>query len=151
MAKENKKIPFPQANDFNKIFKLICLEDQSKIKDKSYLMKHLSLGSERQISYYISACEFLGILNHNREYTNIGNKIRNASTDFKILLICERIISLPVFGEIFFLKYLYDEILSKDDISQLISTIYGINNFEVCKRRASTVIKWLKWIEENKK
>lgn len=35
MAKENKKIPFPQANDFNKIFKLICLEDQSKIKDKN--------------------------------------------------------------------------------------------------------------------
>ena len=141
MAKENKKIPFPQANDFNKIFKLICLEDQSKIKDKSYLMKYLSLGSERQISYYISACEFLGILNHNREYTNIGNNRRKASTDFKILFICERIISLPVFGVIF----------SQDDISQLISTIYGINNFEVCKRRASTVIKWLKWIEENKK
>ena len=42
MAEENKVIPFPQANDFNKIYKLICLDDERKLNDKTYLMQYLS-------------------------------------------------------------------------------------------------------------
>lgn len=150
MEQKNKKIPFPQANDFKKIYDLICLEDESKLSDKKYLKDYLNLGTERQISYYLSACEFLGVITHKRKYTDLGKSIRKTNVDLRILTICKTIISLPVFGEVFFMNYLYNEKFSQEEIAQLISVLYGINNYEVCKRRASTVNKWIEWIEDNK-
>ena len=151
MEQEDKKIPFPQANDFNKIYNLICMDDESKLIDKEYLKSYLNLGTERQIAYYLSACEFLGVINRNKEYTELGENIRNTNSDLRIVMICKIIISLPVFGEVFLLNYLYDEKSSQEDIAQLISVLYGINNYEVCKRRASTVSKWLEWVVEKRK
>ncbi len=150
MEKSNKRIPFPQANNFNKIYDLICLDDELKLQDRKYLKHYLNLGTERQISYYLSACEFLGIITHNKEYSELGKQIRNANFDLKIIILSKTIISLPVFGEVFFMNYLYNEKFNNETISQLISVIYGIDNYEVCKRRASTVEKWLQWINENK-
>lgn len=151
MEQEDKKIPFPQANDFNKIYNLICMGDESKLIDKEYLKSYLNLGTERQIAYYLSACEFLGVINRNKEYTELGKNIRNTNSDLRIVMICKTIISLPVFGEVFLLNYLYDEKSSQEDIAQLISVLYGIDNYEVCKRRASTVSKWLEWVVEKRK
>lgn len=151
MEQEDKKIPFPQANDFNKIYNLICMGDESKLIDKEYLKSYLNLGTERQIAYYLSACEFLGVINRNKEYTELGKNIRNTNSDLRIVMICKIIISLPVFGEVFLLNYLYDEKSSQEDIAQLISVLYGIDNYEVCKRRASTVSKWLEWVVEKRK
>lgn len=151
MEQEDKKIPFPQANDFNKIYNLICMEDESKLIDKEYLKTYLNLGTERQIAYYLSACEFLGVINRSKEYTELGKNIRKTNSDLRIVMICKIIISLPVFGEVFLLNYLYDEKSSQEDIAQLISVLYGIDNYEVCKRRASTVSKWLEWVVEKRK
>ena len=150
MEQEDKKIPFPQANDFDKIYDLICLEDELKLHDKEFLKNYLNLGTERQISYYLSAIEFLGVITHSKEYSELGIKIRNASADLKILMICKKIVSLPVFGEVFLMKYLYNDYPNQEDIAQLISLIYEIDNYEVCKRRASTVSKWLDWIDNNR-
>lgn len=150
MEQEVKKIPFPQANDFDKIYDLICLEDELKLQDKEFLKNYLNLGTERQISYYLSACEFLGVITRSKKYSELGIKIRNASVDLKILTICKIIISLPVFGEVFIMRYLYNECLNQEEIAQLISVIYEIDNYEVCKRRASTVSKWLDWIDNNR-
>ncbi|HHU80321.1 MAG TPA: hypothetical protein GXZ35_03170 [Acholeplasmataceae bacterium] len=148
MVPEDRKIPFPQANDFKKIYDLICLEDETKLQDKDFLKEYLSLGTERQISYYLSACEFLGIISREKRYTDVGLKIRKANIDLKVLMIGKLIISLPVFGEVFLMNYLYKERSSLEDIAQLISMIYDIDNYEVCKRRASTVNKWLEWLED---
>ena len=49
------------------------------------------------------------------------------------------------------MKYFSGKQLSKDEISELISIIYGIDSDEVCGRRASTVSKWLEWIEKIKR
>ena len=45
MEQEDKKIPFPQANDFDKIYDLICLEDELKLHDKEFLKNYLNLGA----------------------------------------------------------------------------------------------------------
>lgn len=150
MEKEDKNVPFPQANDFEKIYSLICITEEEQLNDKNYLMELLSLGTERQIAYYISACEFLGVITHDKKFTKIGLKIREANLDLQILMICKIIVSSPVFGEAFFMKYLYNASLKQDDIAQMIGIIYKIDNYEVCSRRASTVIKWIEWIEEHK-
>lgn len=150
MEQEDKRIPFPQANDFNKIVLLLNIADVRSLRDKEYLMTYLNLGTERQIAYYLSAMEFLGLINKDKTFTLTGMEIRDSSHDLKILKLCRLIVSLPVFGEVFFMKYLYNEELSNNDITQLISSIYEIENYEVCKRRTSTVVKWLDWVEKNR-
>ena len=149
MAKESK-IPFPQANDFGKILAIIKVEEEIFISDKQKLMEILSLGTERQISYYLSACEFLDIIDSKRNFTEFGNDLRESSVDGLIIKLCRKIVSLPVFGEVFFYKYLYGESIDNNEISQLIGALYRIENDEVCNRRASTVKNWLKWVEEKR-
>lgn len=150
MEQKNKKYPFPQANDFNKILLLLNIDNESLFNDKEYLKIYLDLGTERQISYYLSAFQFLGFIDDEKKFTSYALDIKNQSYDIKILMLCRTIISLPVFGEVFFEKYLFNVDFSTDQIAQLISIIYDIENYEVCKRRTSTVMRWLKWIEENK-
>ena len=150
MEEKQNKLPFPQANDFNKILKIIEIDDEDKLMDTSFLMDYLELGSQRQISYYVSAAEFLGIIDRDRKFTDFGDELRSSIYESRVLKLCQRIISLPVFGEIFFMQYLYKEAVDTNYISQMISDIYGIDNVEVCNRRASTVKKWLSWIDSNK-
>ena len=145
---ERNNIPFPQANDFDKVLKLLMIDDQNKLNNQQCLLAYLELGTTRQVLYYLSACEFLGIINKERLFTEFGNRLRKSSKDTRIILLCKAIIEKPVFGESFFLKYLFKEKLNKDHVSQLISELYGINNIAVCDRRAATVIKWLEWVDD---
>lgn len=146
---EKNIVPFPQANDFNKIVQIIEIEDEELLKDNEYMKIYLSLGTSRQISYYLSACEFLGLINK-RKFTKLALEMRCLSKDTKILKFSQLIVSTPVFGEVFFSQYLYGEKYNSEQIAQLIGLIYKIDNLEVCKRRASTVLKWILWIENNK-
>ena len=146
---ERNNIPFPQANDFNKIVQIIEIDNEELLKDNDYLEKYLNLGTGRQIAYYLSACEFLGLVSK-RKFTAKAIELRELSKDTRILRLSQLIVSAPVFGEVFFSKYYYNEKLDAEQISQLIGIIYKIDNDEVCKRRASTVIKWIDWIEQNK-
>lgn len=148
MAEKNN-IPFPQANNFDNILKIVLIDDENNLKNNDFLKELLDLGTDRQISYYLSACEFLGLLQR-RNLTLLGKEIRNLPKDMQILKLSQLIVSSPVFGEVFFMKYFSGKQLSKDEISELISIIYGIANDEVCSRRASTVFKWLEWIEKNR-
>lgn len=146
---EKNIVPFPQANDFNKIVQIIEIDDEELLKDNEYMKIYLSLGTGRQISYYLSACEFLGLINK-RKFTKLALEMRCLSKDTKILKFSQLIVSTPVFGEVFFSQYLYGEKYNSELIAQLIGLIYKIDNLEVCKRRASTVLKWISWIENNK-
>ena len=150
MEEKQNKVPFPQANDFNKILKIIEIADEDKLFDTYFLIDYLELGTQRQISYYVSAAEFLGIIDKRRRFTDFGKELRNSIYESRVLKLCQRITSLPVFGEIFLMQYLYKETVDTNYISQMISDIYGIDNVEVCNRRASTVKKWLLWIDSNK-
>lgn len=145
---ERNNVPFPQANDFEKIIKLLEVNEE-KLKDNAYLKELLNLGTDRQISYYLSACEFLGLI-FKRHFTEVAKELKSVSNDTKVLKLSQLIVSMPVFGEVFFMRYYYNSNLSIDEISQMISILYKIDNYEVCKRRASTVIKWLSWIDYKK-
>lgn len=109
----------------------------------------LNLGTDRQISYYLSACEFLGLI-LKRQFTEVAKELKSVSNDTRVLKLSQLIVSMPVFGEVFFIRYYYNSNPTIDEISQMISILYKIDNYEVCKRRTCTVIKWLSWIDEQK-
>ena len=103
---ERNSVPFPQANDFEKIIKLLEV-NEDKLKDNDYLKELLSLGTDRQISYYLSACEFLGLI-LKRQFTEVAKELKSVSNDTRVLKLSQLIVSMPVFGEVFFMRYYYN-------------------------------------------
>ncbi len=146
---EGKKIPFPQANDFEKILTIITTDAESNIKSNELLIQKLKV-TKRQINYYLSACVFLGILNNKREFTTYGVSLRHLNRDGLICALCMKIVSLPVFGDVFFSQYLFKYKFSNEEISELIAAMYDVDNVGVADRRASTVKNWVKWIESKR-
>ena len=62
---ENKLIPFPQADDFSKVILLINFPKE-KLKDNEYIKTNLGNITERQVSYYVSAAQYLNIIDSKR-------------------------------------------------------------------------------------
>lgn len=147
MAKKVKI--FPQADDFEKIIKIIKIEDEELISNYIYLEELIEVSSIRQVDYYLSACFFLDIINEDKKFTDEGNLLRNSGKVEFVILLSMKIVSKPIFGNVFFYNYLYKKVLAKDEIAQLILMYDEVNSIEVARRRSSTVIGWLKWIEKS--
>lgn len=73
---EDGKATFPQANHFEKIIRIMSVDSPSEIKDKEHMCEILGHISGRQVQYYLSACEYLGLTTANREFTKDGEEIR---------------------------------------------------------------------------
>lgn len=143
------KYPFPQANDFNKVIKILETDEQF-LNNKTYLQDVIDVSTARQVQYYISACQFLGLVDDKYQFTDIAKYIKKSCYENKIISLSRLVVSTPVFGEVFFKKYIYNEESSRDEIAQLISDFWNSeDSFAVCYRRASTVQRWLEWIEQN--
>lgn len=140
---------FPQANDFEKIIRLIKVEDEKLLSNFLFLKELIEVSSIRQVDYYLSACFFLDIINEDNEFTYEGKLLRNAGRAEFVILLSMKIVSKPIFGNVFFYNYLYKRVLASDEIAQLILMYDEVNSLEVAKRRSSTVMGWLKWIEKN--
>lgn len=149
MAKD--RVPFPQANEINKIFMILNIEKEDLLGDLDYLTNYLGFSSNRQTYYYISACVFLGILDDSKHFTEFGIQIRKSPTTKQKFGIITRVISSPIFSEAFLNNYLFGEVMNIEQIADLIHLYYGIDNDEVCIRRASTVYNWLNWIYKERK
>lgn len=146
---DNIEAPFPQANDFTKVLKLINVEKENLLQDNQYLVNLLGV-TQRQVNYYLAACAYLGIIDKNRLFTEYGCFLRSKGHEQFIYSLSRKIVSMPVFGDVFFSRFLYDEELTNEDISELISLEYKIDNHDVSYRRASTVSHWIDWIFSNR-
>lgn len=146
---DNNKIPFPQANDFNKVVSIIHIDRPEQINENDYLESFLGI-SQRQVHYYLSACQFLGIIDKKRCFTPYGILLRNSGKDSFEESLAMKIISLPVFGEVFFRQYFHNEKMETEEISELITFHYSLDNSDVADRRASTVRNWVKWITDKR-
>ncbi len=135
---------FPQADDLDKIIKIIYV-DKNQI-NSDFLKNFLNLGTSRQIDYYLSACKFLDILDTNKEFTQFGERLRMVSKETMFNLLVKKIVSKDVFGECFFNSLRNKILINRDDIAQLILTLTEIDNYSVAYRRAQTVLSWLRHI-----
>ena len=64
----DRHIPFPQADDFEKIITILNLSNESLLKNSDSLSSILGGISIRQVSYYLSAAMYLGLI------VGIGNQ-----------------------------------------------------------------------------
>ncbi|MDO4466429.1 MAG: hypothetical protein Q4C49_05410 [Bacillota bacterium] len=149
MENQNKKFPFPQADDFSKIILLINLDDEKKLSDKELLGKYLGDIVERQVMYYISACQYLGLINENKEYTELGNKIRQYDSMRQNIELAKLIVKDDIFGTVFFYQQMLGVSLEKSEIINIMREYIDLSKDGIYKRRSQTVVKWVEWITEN--
>lgn len=148
MAASNK-IPFPQADDMNKILKIINIDVEEKLLDKKVLCVILGDITERQVQYYINAAQYLDIIDFNKKFTAFGQELRKSNQYDLIIKLSQKIISKEIFGIAFFSELVLGTKLTKEDVIGLMrkENLFGAQS--IYDRRSQTVIKWLYWIKSN--
>lgn len=129
---------FPQAND---IYKLFILIDYLKhnVFDKIMIMKEIKVRSERQVQYYISATEFLGITTPNKCLSEIGEMIYSQDKNIRLQLLCYLILSIDIFADYYLHRNIENIVLNTQKN-------YGIDSSTV-RRRMNSLIKWINWCD----
>lgn len=163
LVKQEKKrieppsdVPYPQANDLDKIVDLVHMIDEGVI-EKEEIAEFFDF-DERQADYYSNAGIYLGFLRRGNEnssfaLTKKGKKFVSLNTRSKRI------------------KYLVEEMTNKKSLNEVLR-IFAQNGFDIdrtrskdiakiirkhrrelgqntAQRRASTIRAWLKWILNN--
>lgn len=145
------KVPFPQADDFNKV---IGIFEQIGIQDgitKDEITAHLDY-DPRQSDYYVNACIYLGWVVRIGErpsrfaLSNIGQQIFDLPLSSRNMAYSQSILSDPIFADVYQEKQAAGD-LSKDRIVAIMKR-HGIPNVDSDStywRRANTVNAWTNW------
>ena len=144
----DKNIPFPQADDFNKVISLLNIEDESNLKNKNKISLLFDGIADRQVQYYLSACMYLGFVDEKKEFTLLGKKLRNLSRAEQEIELAQIMISHDVFGHVYFLEKRLGTKLDRSDVIELLKTYVSFESEEMYKRRSQTIIKWIEWIND---
>ena len=147
---KSKSIPFPQADKFNKIIELIYYINDNQISIND-VAKYFSF-SFRQSQYYLSAMKYLGVLEPNKviKLSQFGKKLVILNEmEFNQKMVIS-ILSNKVFLEIY-KELKKHEIYNREFIINIMKEQKEFKKYklEVIKRRANTVIGWLKWIDNS--
>ena len=149
MENQNKEFPFPQADDFSKIVLLVNVDDEDKLKDKNKLGKYLGDIVDRQVAYYLSACQYLGIVDKNKEFTNLGKKIREYDAMRQLVELAKIIVKDDIIGTVYFYQQMLGIELDKSDVIDIMKEYIEFGSEAMYIRRAQTVTKWIEWILNN--
>lgn len=151
VEKINEKIPLLQANNFARVINLleyIYLNDEIKKED----FKESESFDYRQADYYANAAKMLGLIENQKKYlrlTPLGLKLMKMNYKQKQLKLVERILSNPIFCDLFDLTILDENLTvpSDEKIVELI-TKHTQKNYTLVTlhRRASSFRAWIKWI-----
>ncbi len=149
---ELDKIPFPQADSFERVIDLLSLLVEKDLT-KDEITENYQF-DRRQTQYYTDAGRYLGLIN---KYKNsISKEINYSLTDEAKLILQKRhkaksleliksILKHRVFYEAFNLT-INGEIPGKQEVCQVMQeSNLGINKTTIA-RRSTTVRRWLEWI-----
>mgnify|MGYP001863864743 CR=1 FL=1 len=144
---ETNDVPFPQANTFHLVLDLLY-ELNSRAMTSNDITNFLEY-DPRQTKYYIDAARYLGFVKkENKRYflTDHGKKIMRMNHKERTLEIISSILSHRPFY-LAMQQQLENFSFDKLQIAKLIDECRDeINQMSTAKRRAGTVIAWIKWI-----
>ncbi len=148
-------VPYPQANDLDKVIDIITNFYSAGLSNKSSIANFFDF-DERQGDYYANAGYYLGLLSRvagssDFKLTEQGEYIaKSENRSRRNLLLLKQMLKKPSFNEIIQLLEKNNQDLSTftiEMIARIIQKHVELND-TTAKRRASTVIRWLKWIDE---
>ena len=140
------EFPFPQADDIDKILKVISVSDEKNLTNKAAMAIWLGDITDRQVQYYISACQYLGFITKDKTFTELGNGIRSLTESQQCIELARVIVSHEVFGTVYFQEKLLGAKFSREEIVELMKHYIELGTPEMFWRRSQTVIKWVEWI-----
>jgi len=149
------KIPFPQADSFEKIINIYeSLESYKKLYKAEIYEKYAF--NPRQANYYSDALVYLGLANkvstndssYYIELSELGNNIFHLTTNERQLRFIKLILSHKVFQSVLIKRLNENKSLSYMEIVTIMkeSNLYNINSESTFKRRASTIRSWINWV-----
>jgi hypothetical protein len=146
------RITFPQADSFERIVDLLSvLYERGLTRDEVTLQYEFD---PRQTNYYISACEYLGLIERTMNYTGEREyqltpeaySIMKMRYKSKHIALIRKILERPVFYRCFELAISTGTIPDKSSICAVMeNSNLNINDVTI-NRRSSTVRSWLDWI-----
>jgi len=148
-------IPYPQANDLDKVITLVTNFNSAKLSDKQAIADYFEI-EKRQGDYYANAGIYLGLLQRVPSSTKFaltenGEKIaRSGDPSQRNLLLLKEMLKKPSLYAIIALFEKNNRDSSSLNIDILTSIIrkYRLElNSNTGRRRASAVKNWLRWIE----
>ncbi len=144
---EPEKIPFPQADKFDRLIDLISLLLENGLTPNDITENYQF--DKRQTDYYTSAGKYLGLIEKqgkNFTLTDEAKYLLRQPHKLKYLKLIEKILAHKVFYQAFKLSLEIGGIPSKEQITKLMSASnLKITNTTI-DRRASTVKGWIYWI-----
>jgi len=147
-------VPFPQADSFPRILDLLSVLHEEELTRNEVTLKYEF--DPRQTNYYISACEYLGVLEHTTTKENEpgycltaeAKKIMSLPYKKKHLALMKRILERPVFNRAFKMFLEHNKLPDRQSICLIMKSAdfqRPINETTI-ERRSSTVLSWLEWM-----
>jgi hypothetical protein len=146
-------VPYPQANDLDKVIDIVTNFHSAGLTNKPAIAEFFDF-DERQGDYYLNAGYYLGLLkrvpdSHDFELTREGEYIaRSENRSRRNLLLLKQMLKRPSFHEILKIFDLGSRnlvLLNVDNLTPIIQKHVALNK-TTARRRASTVMSWLRWV-----
>lgn len=153
-------VPFPQANDLDKVVDLLALlrsraeEGSTGVVSKAAIAEHFEF-NERQGDYYANAGVYLGLIQRGDSgfvLSESGRRlIGTRSLAWRTEMLVEQMLRRPVLRDAFLLLQAHGldvDQVRLDELAASISRHTGLSGTTPV-RRASTVLRWLRWVADN--
>jgi|LSQX01.1.fsa_nt_gb DNA adenine methylase len=141
-------IIFPQADSVNKIMKLIRIRDIGRLNDVEDMKAFLDVTSYRQVHYYLMALRYLGLIQHDKTFSEKGLELRNVNRLAFPELLAKHILTKPTFDEVYSFEQQKKVKLDNLLIANIIKKEMPNYSYSTYLRRARTVRKWLDWCSD---
>ncbi len=140
-------IPFPQANDINKVLLYCDLIFKNK-KSTQELVELMGVTS-RQVKYYKNSCSYLGLIIEKEGQIFLTEELYRVFENGDTVLKEKFIIKSIMDDELLKQCYLYHITgeLNLETFRKIIEVKYEVSE-ETYKRRYSTIRSWFKWIDK---
>ena len=159
---EEPKIPFPQANSFERIISLLEMLNTDNVKSKEEITDEFNF-DPRQTDYYFNAGKYLGFLEEDTisveendkiiekiaiKLSSKGKKLFYISYKQRQLEFVKSILEHKVFDETFREFININGKLQKEKIIEYMknNNLYNVKSDATYVRRASTILGWTNWI-----
>jgi hypothetical protein len=150
---ERDRIPFPQADKFERVVDLLSLLVNTALTKEEITGNYQF--DERQTSYYTDAARYLGLVCKEQRQprssilyalTPEGRSILQTKHKYKVLALIRQILEHEVFYRVFAIALEKGEIPEKREIIRIMNSSNLAIQKNTIERRATTVRAWIDWI-----
>lgn len=145
------KVPFPQANSFDRIINMLDFFKSKKVATFQEITEENSF-VERQTNYYINAMKYLGLVeslgNGKYSLSQAGKSVSDKRPRDRDLSLIDLILQHEVFRKTLECVFQTGKVPSKEHIVNImkLSRLYNVTKDKTYFRRSSTVTAWCSWI-----